>query len=140
MPTYQFDTNAIQGIGRQVLMNCRAQGHRLIVSTISCFELVSHLDDANFRLARGNARKGLLCEILHDPLAEIMLDVGCQTGVHPGRLDDQPALVAILNDLEQSDTYAAFMLSRWSWQANVVLSVMSLAIFGTCSTATDKDL
>ena len=109
MPTYLFDTNALQSIGRQVLTNCRAQGYRLIVSTITCFELVSHLDDANFHLARGNARKGLLCEVLHDPLGEIMLDVGCESDVHPGRLDDQPALIAILNQLELADTYADFM-------------------------------
>jgi hypothetical protein len=38
-----------------------------------------------------------------------MLDVGCPSGFHAGRLDDQPALVAILTQLEQSDNYAALM-------------------------------
>lgn len=109
MTTYLFDTNAIQGISRQTLLSTLEEGHRMLLSPMSFWELACHLDGENFQLARGNARKALLCEILHDPLAEIMIDVGCQDMVHPGRFEDQAGAQAILEKLEEVHSYPELM-------------------------------
>jgi len=107
--TYILDTSGIRSIGSRFLTNARASGHRLLLSTISCFELATHLDDTDYGRARGNARKALLCEILEDPLAEIMVDVGCREAVHPGRFEDRNAVQRILAELEHSNSYAELM-------------------------------
>src|SRR4051794_32315370 len=104
MPDYLFDTNAIQSLGRAVLQAARDAGHGLLMSPISFWEFACHLDEENFRLVRGNPRKGLLCEVLHDPLAEIMLDVGCPAGTHPGRLEDRAGVRALLAELDQAQS------------------------------------
>ena len=95
MTAYLLDTNAIRSLGGLTLQAVRGAGHELLLSPITLWELISHLGDEQFALARANARRGNLCQILHDPLAEIMADVGCGAAANPSRFQDRDAVLAL---------------------------------------------
>ena len=105
MITYLLDTNAIRSIRRSALQSARDAGHRLLLSPISMWELLSHMGDDNFSLAHANALKGQLCEVLDDPLAEMMNDVGCREAVNASRFHDRDAIIAVVRELETATTY-----------------------------------
>jgi hypothetical protein len=103
MGTFLFDTNGVRGVGRPVLETARAAGHTLLLSPVSFWELVCHLNDpapSKTTAARKNALKAELFDVLDDPLAEIAADLRCPEGANPSRFVDRqmvPALVAALN-------------------------------------------
>jgi hypothetical protein len=108
MTRYILDTSAVRSVGRARLQAAREAGHELLISTISLWELLSHLGDENFALAKANALKAQLCTVLHDPLAEMMDDVGCPEAAHPGRFDEREGVLALLSALESAESYEDF--------------------------------
>jgi hypothetical protein len=105
MATYLFDTNALQSLAFRQLRAAREAGHELLASPISTWEFLRHLDEENFRLARDNLLKVAECQILHDPLAEVMADVGCEAAVNPSRFEDQAAVRPLLDTLRTCESY-----------------------------------
>jgi len=103
--SYLFDTSAARSVGRAQLENARTEGFELLLSPITFSELACHLGDEPFVRPRGNALKGRLFTVLHDPLGELAADVGCPQAANRTRFDDQEAVLAILGELEQADSY-----------------------------------
>ncbi len=107
MTAYLLDTNALCSLGDATLEAARGAGHELLVSPVSLWELISHLEDEPFALPSANARRAGLCQILDDPLAEIMADLGCGAAANPTRFRDRNAVLALLRELETATSYSA---------------------------------
>lgn len=105
MASYLFDTNALQSLSFRQLRTARETGHELLASPISTWEFLRHLDEETFRLARDNLLKVAECQILHDPLAELMANVGCEAAVNPSRFEDQAAVRPLLETLRTCESY-----------------------------------
>ncbi len=108
MGTFLFDTNGVRGVGRTVLKSTRAAGHTLLLSPVSFWELVCHLNDPDPRkatAARNNALKADLFDVLDDPLAEIAADLGCREGANPSRFVDRQVVPALVAALKTSASY-----------------------------------
>src|SRR5690349_10288170 len=103
---YLFDTSAARSVGRARLDAARTKGFELLLSPITFWELACHLGDEPFVRPRGNVLKGRLFTVLHDPLAELAADIGYPEAANRTRFDDQEAVVAILGELEQANSYA----------------------------------
>ena len=109
--TFLFDTNAVCGVGRPVLESARAAGHTLLLSPVSFWELVCHLNDADplkAGAARRNALKADLFNGLDDPLAEIAADVGYSEAANPSRFVDRHVVPTLVAVLKTSASYQAF--------------------------------
>jgi len=63
MATFLFDTNALRGLGRPVLEAARAAGHTLLLSPVSFWELVRHLNDLDPDDANRARKHALKAEI-----------------------------------------------------------------------------
>lgn len=103
---YLFGTSAARSVGRARLESARSKGIELLLSPITFWELACHLDEEPFGRPRGNVLKGCLFTVLHDPLAELAVDVGCPGASNRTRFEDREAVLAVLGELQQASSYA----------------------------------
>jgi hypothetical protein len=109
---YILDTSSLRSLDSATLRSAQSRGHCLLVSPITVWELLSHLADTDFQLARGNVRKVQMCRILHDPLGELMADIGCTAAVNPSRFEDNVGLQQVVSEVATAESYAELQERR----------------------------
>ncbi len=114
-PEYVLDTSALIAVGASVLSGI-GKNHKLCVSPVSLWEVLSHLDDGDtadkkhkgFLRCRGIIRKTQLMELLDDPFTEHHVELGAEALVNVSRLEEPELLrrlVKIIDDSESLDDF-----------------------------------
>ena len=102
---YILDTSAIRSIPRKTL-KLVAEKVDIAVSTLSVFELASHLNDSKdnqkYSRVRGNLLKCQELRIVDDPFW--LLSQQTQTSANETRQEDRPMLEQLLKKVEESQT------------------------------------
>ncbi len=112
---YVLDTSAIKGISGEILRLTK-ENHDLRISTISVWELLSHLDEGtatnSFLRQRGNVLKCKLMSILDDPIAHHAKQIGIADRIDPSRFEDPEIITQILANLENCESLHDFEKSH----------------------------
>lgn len=110
--TYIFDTSALKS-AKSVKIEQISKRERIVLSPISIYELVCHLDETkngedSFARQKGCLRKCKLFEIIHEPFANCATTIGISGAVNPTRFEEPHVLAQLIEQLEESKTLEDF--------------------------------
>ncbi len=113
---YILDTSALRAIGRSEL-EAVARVHTLLLSPVSFWEVLCHLDETNtrrpreqqaFEYGRSLLLKCRIPTLLEDPFAAIASRSGVPTLVNPTRFEDRQGIPLILEQLHRATSLSDF--------------------------------
>lgn len=116
MRRYLLDTQAVRSVNRQELEGA-ATGHSMVMSPVSFWEIISHLDEiirkkpepqASFEQWKAILLKCRIPMLLEDPFVSQASRAGVPSLVNPTRFEDRQGIPLILDELEQSPTLDNF--------------------------------
>jgi hypothetical protein len=135
-PDYVLDTSAFYSIGYSAMADIAAR-RRLLVSPISVYEILCHIDEParknesvekGFSVHRSRLAKCGLLEMLEDPFAEHAVFVGAKAAVNPTRFDDRYVLPQMFPVMNTAATLDDFYQGTVTYRDGSVAAIKGVAV------------